>query len=144
VDLTTLNIQQLSEVKKQLDEELEHLSQSFGQLRQARTKFSECIKSINDGCRPEREGRSILVPLTSSLYVPGTLKSAGKVLVDVGTGYYIEKSSDDAVKFYHTKAQYLDKNMLDLEKLITAKASNAKVVSDVLQQKLTSSASESA
>jgi prefoldin subunit 5 len=68
VDLTTLNIQQLSEVKKQLDEgilsmafidsflELEHLSQSFGQLRQARTKFSECIKSIDDGCRPEHEG----------------------------------------------------------------------------------------
>jgi prefoldin subunit 5 len=25
------------------------------------------------------------------LYVPGTLKNAGKVLVDVGTGYYIEK-----------------------------------------------------
>jgi prefoldin alpha subunit len=38
-----------------------------------------------------RQGRSILVPLTSSLYVPGTLKNAGKVLVDVGTGYYIEK-----------------------------------------------------
>ena len=35
-------------------------------------------------------GRSILVPLTSSLYVPGTLKNAGKVLVDIGTGYYIE------------------------------------------------------
>jgi len=36
-------------------------------------------------------GKSILVPLTSSLYVPGKLKNAGKVLVDVGTGYYIEK-----------------------------------------------------
>ena len=39
-------------------------------------------------------GRSILVPLTSSLYVPGKLKNAGKVLVDVGTGYYIEKARD--------------------------------------------------
>ena len=35
-------------------------------------------------------GRSILVPLTSSLYVRGTLKNAGRVLVDIGTGYYIE------------------------------------------------------
>lgn len=25
------------------------------------------------------------------MYVPGTLKSTEKVLVDVGTGYYIEK-----------------------------------------------------
>jgi prefoldin alpha subunit len=30
------------------------------------------------------------VPLTASLYVPGTLDDAEKVLVDVGTGYFIE------------------------------------------------------
>ena len=32
----------------------------------------------------------MLVPLTSSLYVPGMLDDANKVLVDVGTGYFIE------------------------------------------------------
>jgi prefoldin alpha subunit len=100
------------------------------------------------------------------LYVPGKLKNAGKVLVDVGTGYYIEKvsdlicpandeSSEDATKFYGSKVEFLEANMVDLEKVINGKASNAKgsqlqsisnllVVSDVLQQKLTSSASESA
>ena len=33
----------------------------------------------------------ILVPLTSSLYVKGRLTDRGKVLVDVGTGFYVEK-----------------------------------------------------
>lgn len=32
------------------------------------------------------------MPLTASLYVPGTLDEADKVLVDVGTGYFIEVS----------------------------------------------------
>jgi prefoldin alpha subunit len=32
------------------------------------------------------------VPLTESLYVPGYLDDAEKVLVDVGTGYFIEVS----------------------------------------------------
>lgn len=32
----------------------------------------------------------MLVPLTASLYVPGTLDEADKVLVDIGTGYFIE------------------------------------------------------
>jgi prefoldin subunit 5 len=32
----------------------------------------------------------MLVPLTASLYVPGSLDDAEKVLVDVGTGYFIE------------------------------------------------------
>ena len=48
-------------------------------------------------CKLTIQGRSILVPLTSSLYVPGTLKNAGKVLVDVGTGYYIEKVQPDSI-----------------------------------------------
>jgi prefoldin subunit 5 len=68
VDLTTLSVQHLSEVKKQLDEgkflvkitveqELEHLSQSFAQLRQAKAKFLDCIKSINDGGKEGYEGQ---------------------------------------------------------------------------------------
>ena len=32
----------------------------------------------------------MMIPLTSSLYVSGTLGSTDKVLVDVGTGYYVE------------------------------------------------------
>jgi prefoldin subunit 5 len=38
----------------------------------------------------------VLVPLTGSLFVPGTIKSASRVLVDVGTGFYVEKSPADA------------------------------------------------
>jgi prefoldin alpha subunit len=31
------------------------------------------------------------VPLTSSLYVPGRLLDLENVLIDVGTGYYVQK-----------------------------------------------------
>lgn len=31
-----------------------------------------------------------MLPLTSSLYVPGEVADVEKVLVDVGTGYYVE------------------------------------------------------
>lgn len=36
-------------------------------------------------------GKQILVPLTSSLYVPGTIADTENVIVDVGTGFYVEK-----------------------------------------------------
>ncbi len=39
----------------------------------------------------------MLVPLTSSMYVVGELSSTKKVLVDVGTGYYVEKKVPDAI-----------------------------------------------
>lgn len=36
-------------------------------------------------------GKPILVPLTTSLYVPGKLADTENVIVDVGTGFYVEK-----------------------------------------------------
>lgn len=38
-------------------------------------------------------GREILIPLTSSLYVPGRLTDVENVVIDVGTGYYVKKVS---------------------------------------------------
>ena len=38
----------------------------------------------------------MLVPLTSSLYVPGTLAGLEEVLVDIGTGFYVGALRADA------------------------------------------------
>lgn len=53
--------------------------------------------------RAAREGKDTLVPMTQSMYVPGTLASSDKVLVDVGTGYYIEKTVPEAESFFQRK-----------------------------------------
>lgn len=37
------------------------------------------------------EGKSALVPLTSSVYVDAKLENCDRVLVDIGTGYFIEQ-----------------------------------------------------
>lgn len=47
-------------------------------------------------CVPENESKEILVPLTGSMYVPGKIADPGKVMVDIGTGYYVEKDVDAA------------------------------------------------
>jgi prefoldin alpha subunit len=78
---------------------LEHLTTSHSKLRAAQAKFRDCVRSINDGVtgseKKGTDGRNeILVPLTSSLYVKGRLTDREKVLVDVGTGFYIEKVCD--------------------------------------------------
>jgi hypothetical protein len=75
---------------------LEHLTTSHAKLRAAQAKFRDCVNSINYGvtgsAKKGTDGRDeILVPLTSSLYVKGRLTDREKVLVDVGTGFYVEK-----------------------------------------------------
>jgi prefoldin alpha subunit len=81
-------------------------------------------------------GKTILVPLTSSLYVPGKLADTEHVVVDVGTGFYVEKSTGDAQKFYNGKVEELGANIKDLENIVNGKASNLRMVEEVLRQKM--------
>ncbi|EKD16002.1 prefoldin subunit [Drepanopeziza brunnea f. sp. 'multigermtubi' MB_m1] len=136
LDLSTLTTQQLSQVKKQLDDEIEHLNNSHGQLRQAQAKFRECIRSIAGGVTPKLDGKPILVPLTTSLYVPGTLADPNNVIVDVGTGFYVEKTTKDATKFYEAKVEELGGNLKGLEAIVQGKSKNLSVVEDVLREKV--------
>ncbi|KAJ8099261.1 Prefoldin [Lipomyces tetrasporus] len=140
VDLTTLSAQQLADVKSQLEQELEHLSQSFQKLRAAQAKFKECIGTVEKTFKGENKGKSILVPLTTSLYVPGVVEDVETVMVDVGTGYYIEKKPTDAIAFYENKVATLQKNLVDLEDIVNGKMGNLRMVEEVLRQKVMSSA----
>ncbi|KXT17874.1 hypothetical protein AC579_5954 [Pseudocercospora musae] len=136
IDLAQLAPQQLSQVKKQLDDEVQHLSTSYQNLRTAQQKFRECKTSIDTGVAKSASGKALLVPLTSSLYVPGVLADTKTVLVDVGTGFFVEKSTTDAQKFYDGKIEELGKNIKDLENIVNSKANNLRVVEEVLRQKM--------
>lgn len=140
MSLDSLNPQQLTQVKKQLDDEVAHLTNSFAQLHAAQGKFKECLRCVKTGdsqgalslwIKPipgrhrssstpsfpplpaffsasvhfasaadkkittiaKKNDRDILVPLTNSLYVRGKLTNPDRVIVDVGTGFYVEKVS---------------------------------------------------
>lgn len=136
IDLAQLSTQQLSQVKKQLDDEVQHLTSSYQNLRTAQQKFRDCIVSIKNGIANSTKGKPLLVPLTSSLYVPGTLADTETVLVDVGTGFYVEKDVASAQKFYEGKIEELGKNIKDLENIVNSKANNLRVIEEVLRQKV--------
>ena len=92
----------------------------------AKPEASSCSDPLN------YLGKTILVPLTASLYTPGTLTSVDTVLVDVGTGYYVEKSTADAQVFYKSKVDSIQQNIADLEKIIAQKSQNVRVVEDCM------------
>lgn len=133
-----------------MEQELQHLTASYGQLKAAQARFRTCIEAI-DTVQPESNTKEILVPLTSSLYVPGKLADTKKVLVDVGTGYYVERvcsayvfslksrlhrsisqSTQDARKMYEGRVEYVAKSLETLQETITRKEDNMRVVRDVM------------
>ncbi|KAL8360412.1 hypothetical protein RB601_007253 [Gaeumannomyces tritici] len=130
INLDSLSAQQLSAVKKQLDEEVEHLTGSFTQLHAAQGKFRECLRVVKEQAASSESKRDVLVPLTNSLYVQGKLSDPDRVLVDVGTGFYIEKNAKSAAEFYETKTKELGTNIQGLEAIIQGKTNNLRVVEE--------------
>ncbi|CAG8170294.1 unnamed protein product [Penicillium salamii] len=135
VNLASLSVPQLRALQTRLTSELEHLTTSHTKLRAAQAKFRDCVRSITDGVtgneKKGTDGRNeILVPLTSSLYVKGRLTDREKVLVDVGTGFYVEKTPAKATEFYDGKVKDLETNLGELEKIVQTKSTQLRVVEE--------------
>ncbi|KAK3363019.1 putative prefoldin subunit 5 [Lasiosphaeria hispida] len=134
VSLDSLSAQQLTAVKKQLDEEVEHLSGSYQQLAVAQAKFKECLHVVSTAGPTSLD--DILVPLTNSLYVKGKLSEPDRVIVDVGTGFFVEKDTKSAAEFYEGKVKELGANIQELEAIIQNKSNSLRIVEEVLRQKV--------
>lgn len=100
-------------------QEVQIISQSLGQLQDAQERFVQNISTLTSlkvipagilwnlwesCCRVDQD---LMVPLTSSVYVSGTLEAPGRVLVDVGTGYYLEKVSRCFLYSLHIWLQFI-------------------------------------
>ena len=88
VPVQQLGLQELNTVKEQLDGEIKQLNASLTQLTLAGNKYRFSEEAVN-GVSPANQGKAIMVPLSSSLYINGEVNDVSKVLVDVGTGYFI-------------------------------------------------------
>ncbi|XP_073469683.1 prefoldin subunit 5 [Lithobates pipiens] len=135
VNITELSLPQLEGLKSQLDQEVEFLSSSIAQLKVVQTKFVEAKECLNI-LHKSNEGKQILVPLTSSMYVPGTLSNVSNVLVDVGTGYYVEKTAADAKDFFKRKIDFLTKQIEKIQPALQEKHGMKQAVIEMMSIKI--------
>lgn len=69
IPLSSLPLQQLSQLQSRLSTELEHLSSSYQRLRAAQSRFKDCIRSIVDGVESKTPGTySPSQPASHTLY----------------------------------------------------------------------------
>ncbi|KAM4797223.1 prefoldin subunit 5 [Rhinophrynus dorsalis] len=135
VNITDLSLQQLEGLKSQLDQEVEFLSSSIAQLKVVQTKYveaKECLNVLNKS----NEGKELLVPLTSSMYVPGKLNDVSNVLIDVGTGYYVEKTAEDAKDFFKRKIDFLTKQIEKIQPALQEKHAMKQAVLEMMSIKI--------
>lgn len=131
MELESLSPQQLSIVKEQLEEEIEGLTTSFSNLRHAVTKYKASRSALEN-----IDAREILVPLTSSLYIPGRIVNPNNFMVEIGTGYYIEKNKEQSIDFCERKMRMLMENIDKISKFINQKKRYLDVVVEISHKKI--------
>ena len=91
IDISTLSLPELEELYQQLSSEVETFSQQLLALQKTAARFATAGRSVED-LKDMHQGQPVLLPMTESLYVSGTLDTVETVLLEIGTGYYIEVS----------------------------------------------------
>ncbi|KAF7278920.1 prefoldin 5 [Rhynchophorus ferrugineus] len=135
IDLTTLNIPQLSTLKQQLDQELNLFQESLASLKIAQSKFqtsNETLQNFDSNC----EGKDILVPLTDSMYVPGKLIDTKDVIIDIGTRYYVEKDIPAAKDYFQRKTKFVTEQMEKIQILGLERSKIRDAIVEIVEMKL--------
>lgn len=135
VDVMQLPPADLQKLRASLTEDVQTITQNYGNLKLAHSKYGQALEALTD-ITPENKDKRIMVPLTSSLYVPGQLSNIQTVLVEVGTGYFVEKEIPDARTFIASKIEMIQGNLSKVAGALSGKRRDLDAVSSILQQKL--------
>eukprot|EP00898_Chlorokybus_atmophyticus_P006918 jgi/Chlat1/7227/Chrsp57S00538 len=86
-----LSVEQLQAAREQGAAEASFLAENAAALRAAAARFEAGSVALTDLARQDdNAAAAALVPLSPSLYVPAKLADTRSVLVDVGTGYFVQ------------------------------------------------------
>jgi len=77
-----------------------------------------------------------MIPLTESVYVPGKLREPNKLLVEIGTGFYVEKESRETNAFLDRKLKIVDANSENITKAVQATRQNIDSITMSMQGKM--------
>ena len=133
VPLEKLSIEQLNYVGKQIEQEISNYSSYYSSLRIAYNKFLDNKEYIND--LKTYQDKEILVPMTSSLYIPGKCCDVKRVTVEIGANFFVETTIDKADKFCDRKLESFKKNMDKIDDIIKNKNEQMNAVNQHLIEK---------
>jgi prefoldin alpha subunit len=119
VPLEQLSLDQLSYVGKQIMQEINSYNSFYTSLKVAHNKFTDNVEYVKEisSCKD----KDILVPLTSSLYIPGRCGDISNIMIEVGAQYFVSTKLEKAEKFCERKLNTIKENMDKIDEIIRNK-----------------------
>ncbi len=131
VPVNNLPVQKLQELNAEVEQRCEQLADALAQLNGALARYEEIGDAL---LRVGAPGQAMLVPLSESMYAQGEAEG-GKVLVDIGTGFFVEKTVEDARAFVDRKKEFVRKQVATLDVQLDTQTRNLEQLTLVLQSK---------
>uniref|UniRef100_A0A6U3Q704 Prefoldin subunit 5 n=1 Tax=Ditylum brightwellii TaxID=49249 RepID=A0A6U3Q704_9STRA len=135
LDLDAMSLDQLNQLKQNEENRLELITSRYTQLRAASARF-HAAKTALSSLTPSTENNSLMIPLTASLYAPGRIRDPNKIIVELGTGFYVEKSNKEAHAFLERKIKIVDSNSENIVKVIQVTRQNVESINGAMRGKM--------
>lgn len=140
IQLDTMSLDQLQQLQQREEGRLQALTNRYAQLRSAAVRLQQsCIAvravettsqnnndndknnipiGLDEECSTKDDIRKdVFVPLTESVYVPGTISllrpDDRDLLVELGTGFFVDKTSKETVELLERKMKIVDDNSVN-------------------------------
>eukprot|EP00775_Hariotina_reticulata_P004344 gene4344-4597_t len=135
IPISSVPVQQLAQIRQSLQESVESLAEQHAMLTRVAIRSSAAVKSV-ENLAESKTDQPVLLPLTSSLYVKGKLADTEKVLVNIGTDYFVEMSIEKATDYCRRRTLKIQQQQQGLQKVLQQKRSQLMQVTSVMQDKL--------
>lgn len=119
IPLSTLSLEQLSSIGKQIEQDIQSLSGSYTSLKVVMTKFKEnkdYIKSLQSS-----KDKEMLIPMTQSVFIPGKISDISHFTIELGGNYFVRTNVKNSEAFCDRKIKLLNENMDKIDNLIIEK-----------------------
>lgn len=131
--LSAMGVEQLRRYRKQVDEEVANVQNSFSALTTAQERFQMSLQTV---LVLKSKEQSVMVPLTTSMFVRGETQTKGRVMVDLGCGFFVNVPVDEAVQILNRKVDYVARNRRALADKIQYLQEMSQASAKILQAKV--------
>eukprot|EP00979_Chaetoceros_neogracilis_P018516 scaffold10730_cov236-Chaetoceros_neogracile.AAC.1 len=137
IDLDSMSLEQLNQLKQSEEGRLTAITNHYATLRASSSRFASAQKTLKElSPASSVDNKDIMIPLTESLYVPGKIKDPSRVMVELGTGFYVEKNVKQAQELLDRKIKLVDVNSENIMEAIAATRRNVESINDAMNGKM--------
>jgi prefoldin alpha subunit len=136
IDLDRMSLDELDQLRQREQGRLQALTPRLAQLTQAQARIGASQQAVTAHDQTEN-GAQVMIPLTESVYVPARqVAHSPGLLVDLGTGFYCNKTCPETLEYLNRKLQIVEANRENVSRAVLATRHNLDAIQVSMQGKL--------